>query len=87
MVKRIRDKIRVTKSKRRRGGIELSATGLLPLFIVTVCVVFSFVFTVLMVPLSDIGADIKMIFIMMLVVSTTVASVVSLMFYVFFSDN
>jgi len=87
MIKRIRGNMRITKSKKRRGDREFSATGLLPLFIITVCIVFSFVFTVLMVPLSEIATDVKMIFIMMLVVSTTVASVVSLMFYIFFSDN
>ncbi len=32
----------------------------LPLFIITVCIVFSFVFTVLMIPLGLVAADINM---------------------------
>ena len=87
MVKLIHNKMRITKSKKRSSVMELSPTGLLPLFIITVCIVFSFVFTVMIAPLSEIATDIKMIFIMMLVVSTTVASAVSLMFYIFFSNN
>lgn len=58
--------------------------GLLPLFIITVCLVFSFMFTVIMTPLAALADDIKMVFVMMLVLSTTVASTVSIIFYVFF---
>lgn len=54
---------------------------LLPFFIATVCIVFSFVFTVMTVPLGPITDDIKFVFIMMLVVTTTVASSVSIIFY------
>jgi len=67
----------------KKGEANNRFSTLLPLFIVTVCIVFSFVFTVLTVPLGPITADIKFVFILMLVVTTTVASVVSVMFYVF----
>lgn len=67
----------------KKGEANNRFSSLLPLFIVTVCIVFSFVFTVLTVPLGPITADIKFVFIMMLVVTTTVASTVSVMFYVF----
>ena len=67
----------------KEGAVNANFASMLPLFIVTVCIVFSFVFTVLTVPLGPITADIKFVFIMMLVVTTTVASVVSVMFYVF----
>lgn len=60
------------------------SVGLLPLFIMTVCIVFSFMFTVMIASLGPITSDIKFIFIMLLVVSTTVASMVSLIYYIFF---
>lgn len=59
-------------------------TGLLPLFIITVCIVFSFLFTIMMIPLGSLTADIRFLFIMLLVVSTTVASAVSIIFFLFF---
>ncbi len=83
MVKQVRKILKVTKPKKKRAK-ELSIRGMLPLFIITVCVVFSFVFTVLIVPLGQAETDIKFIFIMMLVVSTTVASAVAIMYHVFF---
>jgi len=67
----------------KKGEANNRFSSMLPLFIITVCIVFSFVFTVLTVPLGPITADIKFVFIMMLVVTTTVASVVSVMFYLF----
>jgi len=69
------------------GEVNSRFSGMLPLFIITVCIVFSFVFTVLTVPLGPTTWDIKFIFIMMLVVTTTVASTVSVMFYVFMLDR
>ncbi len=86
MIKQMRQKLNLTKSKKNHTK-EFSITGLLPLFIITVCVVFSFVFTVLTVPLGAVGTDIKVVFITMLVVSTTVASAVSLIFYMFFLNK
>lgn len=68
--------------KRRKSKNHM--TILLPLFIITVCIVFSFVFTVMMIPFGALTADIRFIFMMLLVVSTTVASTVSIIFYVFF---
>ncbi|MFH1623046.1 MAG: hypothetical protein ABIA12_00800 [Candidatus Aenigmatarchaeota archaeon] len=65
------------------GEINSKFSSMLPLFIITVCIVFSFVFTVLTVPLGPTTWDIKFVFIMLLVVTTTVASTVSVMFYVF----
>jgi uncharacterized membrane protein YozB (DUF420 family) len=62
-------------------GLGIAFNDMLPLFIITVCIVFSFVFTVLTVPLGPITSDINVIFILMLVVTTTVASVVSVIFY------
>ncbi len=70
-------------AKKNSVGRQLTM-GLLPLFIITVCLVFSFMFTVIMTPLAALADDIKMIFVMMLVLSTTVASAVSIIFYVFF---
>lgn len=70
-------------AKKNSVGRQLTM-GLLPLFIITVCLVFSFMFTVIMTPLASLADDIKMIFVMMLVLSTTVASAVSIIFYVFF---
>jgi len=67
----------------KKGEANNRISAMLPLFIITVCIVFSFVFTVLTIPLGEITWDIKFIFIMMLVVTTTVASVVSVMFYMF----
>jgi uncharacterized Tic20 family protein len=67
----------------KKGQTNNRLSTLLPLFIVTVCIVFSFVFTVLAATLGPITSDIKFVFILMLVVTTTVASVVSVMFYVF----
>jgi hypothetical protein len=72
------------RSKKPRKPNNARMMVLLPLFIVTVCVVFSFLFTVMMVPFGQLTADIKFVFIMLLVVSTTVASAVSLIFYLFF---
>lgn len=75
------------KSVRRlkiRNNITIK---LLPLFIITVCIVFSFLFTVMMVALGNVTADIKFLFLMLLVVSTTVASAVSIIFYTFFLEN
>ncbi len=80
MAKRRRSK----KSRKSRISNNTRMVVLLPLFIVTVCVVFSFLFTVMMVPFGQLTADIKFVFIMLLVVSTTVASAVSLIFYLFF---
>lgn len=71
----------------RKGETNNQLSSLLPLFIVTVCIVFSFVFTVLAALLGPITADIKFVFILMLVVTTTVASVVSVMFYIFMKDK
>lgn len=68
----------------RRKKSKNHMTVLLPLFIITVCIVFSFVFTVMMIPFGALTADIRFIFMMLLVVSTTVASTVSIIFYVFF---
>jgi uncharacterized Tic20 family protein len=67
----------------KKGEANNRISTMLPLFIITVCIVFSFVFTVLAATLGPITADIKFVFILMLVVTTTVASVVSVMFYVF----
>ncbi len=77
MVKRKRS----VKKLKTRNNITIK---LLPLFIITVCIVFSFLFTVMMVPLGNVTADIKSLFLMLLVVSTTVASAVSIIFYTFF---
>jgi hypothetical protein len=74
----------MAKRKRSRKSNNARMMVLLPLFIVTVCIVFSFLFTVMMVPFGNLTADIKFVFIMLLVVSTTVASAVSLIFYLFF---
>ena len=76
-------------AKRKKSKIRnhTKTTVLLPLFIITVCIVFSFVFTVMMVPLRPLTADIKFIFMMLLVVSSTVASAVSLIFYLFFLNR
>jgi hypothetical protein len=71
----------------RKGETNNRLSSLLPLFILTVCIVFSFVFTVLAATLGPITADIKFVFILLLVVTTTVASVVSVMFYVFMKDR
>jgi len=71
----------------RKGEANNRLSSLLPLFILTVCIVFSFVFTVLAATLGPITADIKFVFILLLVVTTTVASVVSVMFYVFMKDR
>jgi len=72
------------RSRKKGKRVDHITESLLPLFILTVCIVFSFVFTVMMVPLGPIANDIKLLFIILLVVSTTVASAVSIIFYVFF---
>lgn len=77
----------MAKRKKSKTRNHTKTTVLLPLFIITVCIVFSFVFTVMMVPLGPLTADIKFIFIMLLVVSSTVASAVSLIFYLFFLNK
>ena len=76
-------------AKRKKSARELKTVNnipikLLPLFVITVCIVFSFLFTVMMVPLGNVTADIQLIFLMLLVVSATVASAVSIIFYSFF---
>lgn len=73
--------------RRKTKRLERSFKTVLPLFIVTVCVVFSFLFTVLMVPLGVVESDIKIIFIMLLVTSTTVASTVALIFFLIFNGR
>lgn len=75
---------RRTAARGKVKNIDGLISTILPLFIITVCVAFSFIFTVMLVPLGGITADIKFIFIVLLVVSTTVASAVSLIFYMFF---
>jgi len=70
----------MAKQKNQTIGIF---THLLPLLIVTVCIVFSFVFTVMLIPLGSLTADIKLIFVLLLIVTTTVASVVSIIYYLF----
>ncbi len=75
-------------AKKRKDDVEeFKIIGLFPLFILTVCIVFSFVFTVLTVPLGSLASDLKFVFIVLLVVSTTVASAVSLLFYIFFMNK
>ena len=72
---------RSTRKLKTRNNITIK---LLPLFVITVCIVFSFLFTVMMTPLGNITADMKFLFLMLLVVSATVASTVSIIFYTFF---
>lgn len=80
------------KSKNRSWKREMlhvsgMRASLLVLFVFTVCVVFSFLFTIIMVPLGPIATDLRFIFITLLVVSSTVASAVSLIFYLFFLNR
>lgn len=73
-----------SEGKVKLFGIEMSITVanlLLPLFLVTVCLVFSFVFTVMLVPLREIPENIKALFIMMIVTTTIVTSTVGLVLY------
>ena len=74
-------KAKRVKRKSLKRKLELSHENLLPLFIITICVVFSFVFTVMLVPMGNITADIRLIFTVMLIASTTVASTVALIIY------
>jgi len=70
-----------TARKDSMSWMEDHSEWLLTLMIVTACVVFSFIFTVLTALLGPIASDIKVVFIMLLVLTTTVASTVSLIFY------
>jgi hypothetical protein len=63
---------------------ERTLSAVLPLFTFTVSIVFSFLYTVIMAYLDVVSADIKLIFIMMLIVSNTAASTVALVFFLFF---
>jgi len=80
----LKNPILIMAKRRRVKSRNEITTIMLPLFIITVCIVFSFVFTIMMIPLGTLTSDIKFLFIMLLVVSTTVASAVSIIFYVFF---
>jgi len=66
---------------------ERTLSAVLPLFTFTVSVVFSFIYTVIMMYLDVVAADIKLIFIMMLIVSNTAASTVALVFFLFFDKR
>lgn len=56
---------------------------LLPLFLIAVILVFSVVFTVILVPILTVSTNIgfDLIFIMLLVITATVSSAVALIFY------
>jgi len=66
---------------------ERTLSAVLPIFTFTVSVVFSFIYTVIMMYLDVVAADIKLIFIMMLIVSNTAASTVALVFFLFFDKR
>lgn len=55
----------------------------MPFFVLTVAIVFSLVFTIVLVPLTSITdkVDVRFLFTVLLVASTTVSSTVSLVFY------
>jgi hypothetical protein len=74
------------KSKNGRKR-ERTLSAILPLFTFTVSIVFSFIYTVIMTYLDVVSADIKLIFIMMLIVSNTAASTVALVFFLFFEKR
>jgi uncharacterized Tic20 family protein len=71
----------------RKVKDEMNFRAVLPIFIFTVSVVFSLVFTVLMTYINAVQSDIKMIFIMMLIVSNVTASTVALVFFLFFEKR
>lgn len=80
----MRETKRESVDKVKLFGIEMSVTVanlILPLFLITVCLVFSFVFTVMLVPLREIPENIKALFIVMIVTTTIVTSSVGLVLY------
>lgn len=76
----------MVRKRNRRSDMRL-ARAIMPLLVITVCIVFSFLFTVLTSSMGVLQTDIKIIFITLLVASTTVASVVALIFFTMFNED
>lgn len=68
---------------------ELTLFGMLPLFVVSVSLAFSIVFTVLLFPVVTAvqKIDITLLFIALLIVTATVASTVTLLFFLILSKK
>lgn len=66
---------------------KMSSTSILPLFVITVSVVFAILYTVILMP--SLSSQIKALplFIMLLIVSSTVASTVAVVFYLIFKKE
>lgn len=75
----------------KKSGQELkrekTLSAILPMFTFTVSVAFSFLYTVIITYLNVFHSDIKLIFIIMLIVSNTTASTVALVFFMFFEKR